>query len=102
MSAVIDYGAVPKLPHVESYLALGCSPGGARRNFESYGHKIGPIDERRRQVLCDPQTSGGLLVAVTPDGEAGFLAAARELGLALAPIGELGAWREDPLIEVSA
>lgn len=40
-------------------------------------------------MLCDPQTSGGLLVAVTPQGNAEFLALAAELGLELAPIGEL-------------
>jgi selenide,water dikinase len=101
VSAVVDYTAVPKLPHVERYLELGCSPGGARRNFDSYGHRIGPLDERKRQLLCDPQTSGGLLVAVAAGGEAGFHAAARELGLDLAPIGELGAWRDGAIIEVS-
>jgi len=101
VGAVVEYDAVPKLPHVEHYLDLGCSPGGAQRNFDSYGHKIAPIDERRRQLLCDPQTSGGLLVAVTPAGEDEFLAVARELGLELAPIGELVAHSgEGPQIQV--
>jgi selenide,water dikinase len=40
-------------------------------------------------VLCDPQTSGGLLIAVTPEGNDEFLGVAAELGLNLAPIGEL-------------
>jgi selenide,water dikinase len=43
----------------------------------------------QKLLLCDPQTSGGLLVAVTPEGEAEFLAVAEELGLTLAPIGQL-------------
>ncbi|MNF06145.1 Selenide, water dikinase [compost metagenome] len=43
----------------------------------------------QKLLLCDPQTSGGLLVAVAPSGEAEFLAVASELGLVLAPIGEL-------------
>jgi len=42
-----------------------------------------------KRVLCDPQTSGGLLIAVTLEGDADFHAVAAELGLNLAPIGEL-------------
>ena len=91
LSARIDYAAVPRLPGVEHYLAEGCVPGGTLRNFDSYGDKIGPISEQQKQLLCDPQTSGGLLVAVAPDSEAEFLAVAAELGLKLAPIGELTA-----------
>ncbi|MDH5258817.1 MAG: selenide, water dikinase SelD, partial [Gammaproteobacteria bacterium] len=73
LRAVIAYDAVPKLPEVENYLALGCSPGGAQRNFDSYGHKLGSMSDLQQQILCDPQTSGGLLVAVSPDGEEEFL-----------------------------
>ncbi|MNI71959.1 Selenide, water dikinase [compost metagenome] len=40
-------------------------------------------------MLCDPQTSGGLLIAVTPQGNEQFLSVAAELGLSLEPIGEL-------------
>ena len=89
LSARIDYAAVPRLPGVEHYLAEGCVPGGTLRNFDSYGDKIGPLTEQQRQLLCDPQTSGGLLVAVAPEGEAEFLAVAAGLGLQLAPIGEM-------------
>ena len=59
------------------------------RNFESYGHKIAALSDSQKHLLCDPQTSGGLLVAVSAEGEAEFLAVARELGLELAPIGTL-------------
>ncbi|MNY81595.1 Selenide, water dikinase [compost metagenome] len=59
------------------------------RNYESYGHKIGALSEDQKHLLCDPQTSGGLLVAVSPEGDAQFLAVAAELGLQLSPIGTL-------------
>jgi selenide,water dikinase len=98
--AELDYAAVPKLPHVEEYLAMGCSPGGAQRNFDSYGHKIAPMDERKRQLLCDPQTSGGLLVAVAPEAEAEFIATTLEAGLELEPIGRLLPAGDGPLITV--
>ena len=100
LDAVIDFAAVPTLPHVAHYLELGCSPGGAQRNFDSYGHKIGPLSERQRQVLCDPQTSGGLLVAVAPGSDAAFLDVARAHGLALEPIGELLPRGDGPRVTV--
>ncbi|MNJ40401.1 Selenide, water dikinase [compost metagenome] len=89
LSARLNYSAVPRLPSVEHYLAEGCVPGGTLRNFDSYGEKIAPLSDEQKHLLCDPQTSGGLLVAVAPEGEAEFLAVAAELGLSLAPIGEL-------------
>jgi len=89
LTARIVYEQVPRLPAVEFYLDLGCVPGGTLRNYDSYASKVGPLRELHKRVLCDPQTSGGLLVAVTAEGEAEFLAVAAELGLNLEPIGQL-------------
>jgi len=104
VTANIEYSAVPKLPEVEAYLAMGCSPGGAQRNFDSYGHKLGPMSETQQKILCDPQTSGGLLVAVNKGGESEFMRIAGSHGLSLAPIGELqsisGKSSATPLIQV--
>jgi len=89
LTARLDYAAVPRLPGVEHYIAEGCVPGGTLRNFESYGDKIASLSDAQRDLLCDPQTSGGLLVAVSPEGQGEFLAVAAELGLQLNPIGTL-------------
>ena len=61
--AEIDYAAVPQLPHLDVYLAEGSVPGGTGRNWASYGDQVAPLGEDQRAVLCDPQTSGGLLIA---------------------------------------
>lgn len=89
VSARLEFAKVPRLPGVDDYLTAGCVPGGTGRNFDSYGDRIAPLAEGQRELLCDPQTSGGLLVAVSPEGEAEFLALAAELELSLEPIGEL-------------
>ncbi|MBD9414824.1 selenide, water dikinase SelD [Pseudomonas sp. PDM16] len=89
LTAQVVYASVPRLPGVEHYLAEGCVPGGTLRNFDSYGEKITPISEEQLHLLCDPQTSGGLLVAVAPEAEAEFLSVAAELGLQLSAIGQL-------------
>ncbi|QXI25968.1 selenide, water dikinase SelD [Pseudomonas vanderleydeniana] len=100
LTARIVYEQVPRLAAVEYYLEQGCIPGGTLRNFDSYASKIGPLRELHKRVLCDPQTSGGLLVAVTPEGQAEFLAVAAELGLSLEPIGQL-VERQSHAVEVS-
>ena len=67
--AVIDFEKVPTLNRtaLEDYHARGCVPGGAHRNFASSGKHIDIPEGFTRDLLCDPQTSGGLLVSVSND-----------------------------------
>ncbi len=68
VAAQLDFDRIPLLdPAVEVYRQLGCIPGGGTRNFASYGHHVSSLTEQQKHILCDPQTSGGLLVAVMPD-----------------------------------
>ena len=69
VGAVLTEAAIPLLDTlaIDEYLSQGCIPGGTHRNFASYGHQIRPLTDRQKYLLCDPQTSGGLLVAVSPD-----------------------------------
>ena len=102
LCALLDLDAVPLLPAVDEYLAAGCTPGGTQRNFASYGHKLAPVSDRQRQLLCDPQTSGGLLVAVRPEARADFEKCAKQQGLTLAPIGQLEAGVAEPRIRLGS
>lgn len=88
ISAIVRFDDVPLLPKVREYLAMECVPGGTRRNFQSYGHKIGPMNAEAQDILCDAQTSGGLLCAVRRDAARDFLALAAAEGLELKSIGE--------------
>jgi selenide, water dikinase len=88
-SAVIRFDDVPKLPMVAEYLAQKSFPGGTVRNWDSYGHKISELTETQRYVLADPQTSGGLLIAVEPDSVTEFERVATENGFSLQSFGEL-------------
>lgn len=89
LRAEVDYQAVPKLPEVENYISLGCSPGGAQRNFDSYGHHLGEMSELQKKILCDPQTSGGLLVAIDHEHSEEFITFAKNIDLDLKPLGRL-------------
>jgi len=64
LSAVIDFEKVPQIGDITSYINQGSIPGGTNRNWDSYGKKIGTITGHQKAILADPQTSGGLLIAV--------------------------------------
>ena len=100
LSAEIWYDKVPRIAGVESYLERGAVPGGTHRNWKSYGDHYADFPEAQRLLLCDPQTSGGLLVAVDPAEQVAFEAvmAAEGVEVDIAPIGRLVAG--DGLIQV--
>ncbi|QNE41600.1 selenide, water dikinase SelD [Hymenobacter sp. NBH84] len=89
LTAEIHFAHVPLLAAAEPYRQQGAVPGGTNRNWASYGHKVGPISDEQRQWLCDPQTSGGLLVCVAPEGREKAQAVFQRHGLHLAPFGTL-------------
>jgi len=80
---------IPVIEGVQQYIAEGCVPGGTGRNFASYGAQIDSISDAEKALLCDPQTSGGLLVAVAADELAAFEECVAGEELELACIGEL-------------
>ena len=81
LSATIEFGKVPIIDALSDYLQQGCVPGGTGRNWNSYGQKINTLTDEQRNILADPQTSGGLLVAVSPEQGPAFEATLKTLGL---------------------
>lgn len=101
VSAILNFNKVPVIDKsiLDYYLAAKCIPGGTHRNWDSYGHKIAPLTDEQKFILADPQTSGGLLVAVEPGKSADFQEIAKSEGFELEAFGEVIAQR-DYLIEV--
>jgi selenide,water dikinase len=97
ISATLEFKRVKTFPNIGNY--LDCVPGGSRNNFKSYGHTVTPMTDEQRVILCDPQTSGGLLCVVRPDGVDEFLALTAAAGMELESIGQTRE-RSEPLIEV--
>jgi selenide, water dikinase len=89
VSALIDFNKVPLLnaEAINYYLSEKCIPGGTNRNFDSYGHKIADLTPFQRAILCDPQTSGGLLVAVKAEKAAEFAEILRGYGMSTESFG---------------
>lgn len=89
VSARVSFQNVPKIPEAARYLDLNCIPGGTRRNLASYGHKLDGGTENQRFWLADPQTSGGLLMAIDKNRVDFFEKFLIENGFGLKPFGIL-------------
>ncbi len=105
LAARISADAVPLFDCVRALAAEGVLPGGTKRNLayvEPHVDWASTLAASDRLVLCDAQTSGGLLIAVPPEGEGTLLAELEKRGApARAVIGEL-VEGEQGRIEVTA
>ena len=77
--ADVDYRSVPFMAGVRELADRDLFPAGTRRNHAAYQEQVdwGGLAEIDQLMLCDAQTSGGLLVAISPERAAGFEAAMR-------------------------
>lgn len=66
VSASLQFSEIPLFPFVGKYIEAGCIPGGTKRNWDTYGHNLSLPNPDIFKILADPQTSGGLLIAVDP------------------------------------
>lgn len=93
LSAKLDFDRLPILPAARALAQAGFAPGAADRNWASYGESVGlpaNLPAWQKNMLCDPQTSGGLLVACSRDALDQVLAIFKAHGFDSAqPIGEL-------------
>jgi selenide,water dikinase len=104
LGARLQLGRVPELAGVRGLLRDGYATGASARNWTSYGHDVRlapaltPLDQT---LLCDPQTSGGLLIACAPETAAAALEIFRRAGFGAAAV--IGAMREGaPVVTVEA
>ncbi|MGB3290457.1 MAG: selenide, water dikinase SelD [Burkholderiaceae bacterium] len=70
LSASLRYADLPWLPGAAALAGQGAITGASGRNWASYGASISlapALNETQRALMCDPQTSGGLLVSCSPD-----------------------------------
>jgi len=89
LGAVLDVAALPVLPGAEAAIAAGLRSTAAPANLAAWGGRVlGAADPVRQQLLFDPQTAGGLLLAVPPAGVAEAQRVLAGAGLAAAVIGE--------------
>lgn len=90
VGASLRVGAVPVLSDARTWLKRGCIPAGTERNLENFRAQVqSEVTEEELTLMCDAQTSGGLLIAVAPDRSAALEAALHARGVFHSRIGEL-------------
>ncbi len=85
LAATVEFDQLPLIADAVRHVQAGIATGASSRNWAGYGQdvRIGTtgagagtgVNEWRQKMVCDPQTSGGLLVAVAPAGVDAVLAA---------------------------
>jgi selenide, water dikinase len=83
LGAQLELTNIPLLPGAAEFAAQGILTGASGRNWASYGDEVrlaASVTTAQRNLLCDPQTSGGLLVACAPSALAQVLAVFGEQG----------------------
>jgi len=82
LTAHLSMSAIPLLAQVEQLAEQGCVTGASGRNWAAYGDDVTlqGISTTQQQLLCDPQTSGGLLVTVRPEAVPAVLSLFQQSG----------------------
>ncbi|HEY0634230.1 MAG TPA: selenide, water dikinase SelD [Gammaproteobacteria bacterium] len=89
LGAEIDFSQVPLLTSAGQLAPRGIGPGAIERNWASYGEEVrlaAELPAWAQRILCDPQTSGGLLAACAPHSVNEVLELFREAGFDSAAI----------------
>jgi selenide,water dikinase len=90
LSAEIQFSDVPVYPFLGTYLDQFIYPDMTTKNYSYYASKMNTLDAKQLFTLCDPQTSGGLLVAVAEDSVATYQSLCQEHGIPAFAIKPLG------------
>ncbi len=89
LGAEVEFNQVPLLPTAARLALTGIGPGAIERNWASYGEEVHldpALPDWSQRIMCDPQTSGGLLAACSPESAGEVLALFHDAGFASAVI----------------
>jgi selenide,water dikinase len=73
LSLQLDFKALPLIEGVQDYMSQFVFPDNTYRNWNAYSPKVNGVKGMELVPLCDPQTSGGLLISVASENKAWFV-----------------------------
>ena len=91
-AARVNASRVPVIPGTLDLIAKGIAPAGTRRNLKEVGKKVlwhKNVSEDTKILLADAQTSGGLLISISPERTDGLLSELGQAGVEATVVGEV-------------
>ena len=98
LSAELDYASVPLMKNVKELSAKFIYADNTMRNWKSYESSTQGIVGESLLTLCDPQTSGGLLIAVSGEKEAEVTSVLQKNDLPVSKIGRMVARKSKAIL----
>lgn len=89
LSAEVDYSMIPLMNGIKELAAKFVYADNTMRNWKAYENKTEGISGESLLTLCDPQTSGGLLIAINPAFENAFVSLASATNIKTEKIGKM-------------
>ena len=86
----LNYAAIPVLASAKRLASQFVFPDITTRNFNAVKEHVSTLNGEQMLVLCDPQTSGGLLISASPSIESELIALAKQYRVDIAAIGKVG------------
>lgn len=89
LGARLDYSNVPVMEHAIDLVKKRVVPGGSKRNLRRVEQSIdwaSGLSDEASMILCDPQTSGGLLISCHPEDVSGLIDALKEMNALTADV----------------
>jgi selenide,water dikinase len=81
LSANLQSAEIPLMPNIQYYLDKMIYPDMTMKNFSAFSSQCSTMSASQLFTLCDPQTSGGLMVAVAPNAVDDYLQVVNDFGL---------------------
>ena len=72
LSARLDLSKLPLIEGIQDYINQFIFPDNTYRNWNAFNAKVNGVKGMDLVILCDPQTSGGLLISVSPENKEWF------------------------------
>lgn len=101
LTAQIFFDKIPLFPNLKTYIDQFIYPDITTKNFASLAQKVNSLSAEQLFILCDPQTSGGLLISVEPDSIDAYKEIIKNFNIGEFAQEPVGVWTEPAMFQIN-